>query len=229
MDLIERPFPGAPVSPMRPDGLSFALLMNLTAPEVLDSVAGKKQFLMAINRSMLKDTSETLFAPGASRSRRQPEGSTGQEELDLSSCGLAPESRPEHVYNEEAFRYFLDIERKRSELSTRPFLLLLIDLKHQSVSHGQIDSAASRKLFSALSRCVRETDFIGWYRKGQVAGAVLTQHADTPSTDVSDTVRQRIARALDEALPSHLGDRLQVRVYQLPKGVHVPDLDPCQP
>ena len=129
--------------------------------------------------------------------------------------GLALRDGLGHAYNEEAFQYFLEIERKRSELSNRPFLLMLIDFK----KHPRIDSAAADKLFSLLSLCLRETDFIGWYREGRVAGAVLTQHGETGRDDLSDGVRQRIGDALREGLPPDLARQLQARVYQIPSHI----------
>jgi hypothetical protein len=120
-----------------------------------------------------------------------------------------------HAYNEEAFQYFLEIERKRSELSNRPFLLMLVDFK----KHPRIDSVMADKLFSVLSSCLRETDFLGWYREGRVAGAVLTQHGEPSRDDLSDGVHQRIGEALREALPSDLARHLQARVYQIPSHV----------
>jgi hypothetical protein len=78
------------------------------------------------------------------------------------------------------------------------------------------------KLFSALSRCLRETDFIGWYREGRVAGAVLTQHGEADGDDLSDVVRVRIGAALRQRLPSDLARQLQARVYQIPTHVKSP-------
>jgi hypothetical protein len=137
--------------------------------------------------------------------------------LGRSPYGLAPECPLRQAYNEEAFRYFLEIERKRSELSDRPFMLLLIDVKKNRRSLG-IDEVAA-KIFSALSRCLRETDFIGWYREGRVVGAVLTQHADAAGNDLPDVVGRRIGGALRNGLPPEQADRLHVRVYQVPSQV----------
>lgn len=150
----------------------------------------------------------------ASEERRGQVASERHDDLDQCSFGLALEGRLGQVYNEEAFRYFLEIERKRSELSCHPFLLLLIDLKKQPERSLRIDAVAAN-LFSALSLCLRETDFIGWYDEGRVAGAVLTQHAEAGGTDVPDVVGQRISTALRERLSSE-ADRIQVRVYRRP-------------
>jgi hypothetical protein len=136
-------------------------------------------------------------------------------EFDHCPYGLAFESRFAQAYNEEAFLYFLEIERRRSEVSGLPFLLLLIDLRKQPGMSPRMDGVAD-KLFSTLSTCLRETDFIGWYHDGSVAGAVLTQHADAPMREIPDVVNQRIAAALRDALPREVAQRLRVTVHQLP-------------
>jgi hypothetical protein len=136
---------------------------------------------------------------------------------DSCDCGLVSSDAQGQAYNEQAFRYFLDLERKRSDLSNRPFVLLLVDLSQESsVTTPDIDPGSAQKLFRALSACVRETDFIGWYRAGSVAGAVLTQHSDTPGADVQDAVSRRFEQSLRKQLPSDLQALVRVRVYQLP-------------
>lgn len=129
------------------------------------------------------------------------------------SCAFVGGDAKAHVYNEEAFRYFLEIERKRSEASNRPFLLLLLDLKRRT--HGtDIDTGTAERLFAALATCLRETDFIGWYRAGSVVGAVLTQHVDDVSSDVQETVRRRVVDVVRKRVSLDLSSRVQVRVYQ---------------
>jgi hypothetical protein len=140
------------------------------------------------------------------------------EGSDRNFGGFALQNGAGYAYNEEAFQYFLEIERKRSELSNCPFLLMLVDFK----SHPRIEAATAHKLFSVLSLCLRETDFIGWYREGRVAGAVLTQHGEADGDDLSDVVRGRIGTALRERLPSDLALQLQVRVYQIPAHANSP-------
>ena len=64
-------------------------------------------------------------------------------------------------YTQETFRYFLALEEIRSRRSKRPFLLLLVEVEPET---------PSSKIFSALRRSLRETDFVGWYHKHRVAG-----------------------------------------------------------
>ena len=138
-------------------------------------------------------------------------------ESDRCPCGVALEGRLGQAYNEQAFRYFLAIERKRSERSGCPFLLLLVDLKEQSGASVRIDPMVAPKLFSALWLCLRETDCIGWYREERVAGAVLTELGDRRPTEVCRLIGQRVSGVLCEGLPSNVAHRLQVRVYQHPE------------
>jgi hypothetical protein len=134
------------------------------------------------------------------------------EGSDHESGGFALQDGPADAYNEEAFQYFLEIERKRSELSNRPFLLMLVDFN----KHPRIDAVTGEKLFSVLSLSLRETDFIGWYREGRVAGAVLTQHGEADGDHLSELVRARIEGALRQLLPPALASQLQARIYQIP-------------
>jgi hypothetical protein len=120
------------------------------------------------------------------------------------------------VYNEEAFRYFLQVERKRASRSNNRFLLLLVDLKSDPEQSAGFDESTGVKVFSAMWPCLRETDFIGWYRQARVASAVLTQVGETPGVEVSNLVVERVRKALSQNLSAPLADRLQVRVYQVP-------------
>jgi len=139
------------------------------------------------------------------------------EDADHGSCDLARDLKLDGAYNQEAFRYFLANERTRSELSNRPFLLLLVDLQ-QSQMTGRIDPPIATKLFAGLVECLRDTDVIGWYHEGRVAGAVLTYVEDASATDVSGEIRGRVTSALRTTLSPAIAARLQVRVYQLPAG-----------
>lgn len=131
-----------------------------------------------------------------------------------SFCDIEVPDHPARPYNEQAFRYFLSIEGKRSERSSRLFALLLVDLRSQRDMSERIDREVAAAMFSAFSDCLRETDFIGWYREDVVAGAVLTQL--TSGTDSAEQVRQRVSDTLIERLLPDVGRRIQVRTYHLP-------------
>jgi hypothetical protein len=135
----------------------------------------------------------------------------------------AAESKPAYVrlngevsdaYNEAAFRYFLAIEKTRAERSVRSLLLLLVKLPKPSESHRAVSPHTYSTIFSALRACVREVDFVGWYREGRVAAAVLA-----PSGAASENVRHqlnaRVVRVLTQKLPADEAGRLEVRVVDV--------------
>lgn len=135
---------------------------------------------------------------------------------DSCSCGHAA-GRPGQAYNEEAFRYFLEVERRRSEVSNRPFLLLLVDLTKSRGMNSHISEPMATRLFAGLSQCLRETDFVGWYRENRVVGAVLTERPHKTPMDARHQVAERVRQALNDQLESDMsGVRLHISVYQIP-------------
>jgi hypothetical protein len=127
-----------------------------------------------------------------------------------------PQSQRGEAQNEKAFQHLMSIEFKRSERSKRSFLLLLLDLEEPSGTNSDIPPQVAVTLFSGLARCLRETDFVGWYRQGRVIGVVLTQSRNVPGSAVSHVVVQKVRQALLGSLPSDVFDRLKVRAYRRP-------------
>jgi hypothetical protein len=119
------------------------------------------------------------------------------------------------VYDEKAFRYFLGLERRRSERSHRSFLLMVIEWT--GTGTARLNPRVAAKLFALLGVCLRETDYVGWYQHGRVVGAVLTQLGDSTGADVSALVKQRVARAIERRFYAGTASRLQVHVYELPR------------
>jgi hypothetical protein len=165
--------------------------------------------------------SERREAPSGSLSRtarranQSLDSTTKSRHLDEQSSLESVTSTVE-AYKEAAFRYFLQVEEKRYLRSNRRFLLLLLDLNDESESAEHIDPSISKKLFSALKPCVRETDFVGWYRQGRVIGVVCTQLDDTQEAIVLNVVAERFQTAMRNALPERVGSRVHVRSYFLP-------------
>ena len=88
-------------------------------------------------------------------------------------CGIALKNRLGIAYDERAFQFFLNVERKRAERTGVPFLLALVDVTDPPWMNARMDPAVASRVFSGLWRCLRETDFIGWYREDRVVGALV--------------------------------------------------------
>ena len=130
--------------------------------------------------------------------------------------GVAHESSLGQACNEEAFRHFLSIEGKRSRRSGRPFHLLLVRVKKAVGSKADVEAEVAAKLFACLWLCLRETDLVGWFREGRVAGALLTHMADAPTANVGTLVCEKVRKSFRESLPPELVRRLDIRAFRLP-------------
>lgn len=143
-------------------------------------------------------------------------GHPSLEKIDRSSFGPAPEDRTGRSYNEAAFRYFLTLERKRSERAGRSFLLLLVNLEERTGSDGRFEPKVASGLFDALWSSLRDTDFLGWHREGHVVGAMLTHPVYVAGTDIEQAIHNRVGRTIRENLQREVAPRIQIRVYQVP-------------
>jgi hypothetical protein len=118
------------------------------------------------------------------------------------------------AYNEAAFRHFLAVDRLRADHSTRSILLVLASLRQSVGRSAMLTDAAAAALFCGLGECVREVDFVGWYREGYVAAAVLWQGVN-PSRELPHVIVQRLLPALRKRLPIDQSRNLRVRVVRL--------------
>ena len=121
------------------------------------------------------------------------------------SCGVALESRDGKAYNEEAFRYFLAIERKRAKASRSSILLVLVRTQQPSGPDRRLSPIVASAIFEAMWRCFREIDVAGWFRQDRIAGAVLTIGADPLSADVVSVIDRRFTEALRQRVLADAG------------------------
>ena len=132
--------------------------------------------------------------------------------------GLAFPCKMGRVYGQADFRRMLSIERKRAQRSRGSFLLLLVRLKLVSGQAIDVPPGVAASLFSGLSLCLREVDFVGWHREGRVAGAVLAQGPVPRDVDVSPRIAERVTQALVRGLRARESMRLDVRLIRLGRG-----------
>jgi hypothetical protein len=117
-----------------------------------------------------------------------------------------------HVYGEAAFHYFLDVERARFIRSARPCVLVRVDMKDRHGIPARLSRTMSKRLFLAIAKSVRETDFIGWYEEERVAGAVLTEIAEERQDESVRRTIDRIRRRFEVHLPVAVSSRLDICV-----------------
>ena len=118
------------------------------------------------------------------------------------------------AYNEEAFRYLLESESKRSERSGHLYQILLVYRTNAQGAIVPMDPDIAQTVIAAMSRCLRDTDYIGWYHEGRVVGGVLTVVGRDSVADVCNRLRPRLVEILRAELGVEESRRFQIRVYQ---------------
>jgi lipopolysaccharide/colanic/teichoic acid biosynthesis glycosyltransferase len=127
--------------------------------------------------------------------------------MNLRSTNLAgadfPTPRPSssedrRALSEESFLVVISCERKRSERSRRPFILMLSHVGHSRPSPENDRTLA--KILSVLSSATRETDVTGWYKSNAVVGVVFTEFGVNNGNSILTTMMSRVSQQLRNTL-----------------------------
>lgn len=119
----------------------------------------------------------------------------------------------ENFYEESHFNEMLNLEKKRSQRSRQPLMLMRLDVS--GLMHAR-PAAARRKLEQALASGIRETDVCGWYKRGAVVGIVFTElkSAAPPVRDI--LIRRVMARLVAQIDPNVLS-KIKVTFHLYPE------------
>lgn len=116
--------------------------------------------------------------------------------------------------SEVQFNHLLNVERKRTERSRKPFLLMLLDL---AALRGISDRTETlEKIVKAVSMTVRDTDFRGWYKSGDVLGVILTE-IHTINERVTDKIFFKLRDRVCCMLKPDLAGRIDVTFHVFPE------------
>ncbi|HYU46706.1 MAG TPA: sugar transferase [Terriglobales bacterium] len=128
---------------------------------------------------------------------------------------------PAEVLGEGGFQRLISLERKRSERSQRPFVLMLIDTGLNLPVER--DSRILLHMLSALQETTRETDVTGWYKTNSVVGVMFTEIGPYNNV-VFSTILSRIGSAVRDRLDSDQFSRIKFSFHVFPD-----DWDPQNP
>jgi lipopolysaccharide/colanic/teichoic acid biosynthesis glycosyltransferase len=116
--------------------------------------------------------------------------------------------------NEEAFRQMVVVERKRTERSGMPFLLMLLTAGNQEDPSKA--RAALGSTLSALLDSTRQTDVIGWYKKHTTIGVVFTGFTMDERNTILSTILTKVSNTLRDHLPPAQFNQLSVSFHFFP-------------
>ena len=133
---------------------------------------------------------------------------------------------PGEVLSEETFHQMIALERKRSERSQRPFVLLLID--RGRMHPGDEQGPVLLDVLSALEGTTRETDVTGWYKTNAVVGVMFTEIV-LDNNAVLSTIFPRIATVLRDRLDTEQFSRIKFSFHVFPDDWNSQDQDMERP
>ncbi len=103
------------------------------------------------------------------------------------------------VLNEKMFRRMIAVERKRTERSKEPFLLMLLDAG--TPANAETNGVSLENMSISLVGSSRETDTVGWYKERTTLGVLFTGLAASDKSTILSTILNRVKYMLpDEQL-----------------------------
>jgi len=139
---------------------------------------------------------------------------SGIANLDTLSADVLPvEERG--ILNEGAFHRMISLERKRTERSRKPFLLMLLDMGNSLRSDK--NEKALDKILLALSLSTRETDVTGWYKNNSVVGVMFTEFGAEDRNTILSTMMTRVSETLRNNLSSQQFGLISISFHLFPE------------
>jgi lipopolysaccharide/colanic/teichoic acid biosynthesis glycosyltransferase len=118
------------------------------------------------------------------------------------------------VLSEVTFKRSIAVERKRTERSKEPFLLMLLEAgKHPD---REKKGRALDNMVSALQLCTRETDLIGWYKSGTIVGVIFTALVGTDKNSILSAILSRVSTTLRDRLTSGQFSQVSISFHFFP-------------
>ena len=116
--------------------------------------------------------------------------------------------------DEVRFTRMIVVERKRTERSAKPFLLMLVEGR-ESLCPVNGNQELLRKVASVLQNSTRETDSAGWYEKGRTIGVIFTEVGDAASSTMT-AILAKVANSLRSELSVEQMALLDISLHRYP-------------
>lgn len=118
------------------------------------------------------------------------------------------------VLNEGTFKRMISIERKRTERSRKPFLLMLLDTGNCQGSEKNGKGLDS--IVSALLASTRETDVTGWYKNRATVGVMFTELVVDDKNSILATMLTRVSTTLRDSLTFEQFNQISISFHFFP-------------
>jgi aspartate kinase len=133
------------------------------------------------------------------------------------SLVTAGEEKPREnsILDEVSFRNMITLERKRTERSRKPMLLMLLDAGNclPFDKSGRVLS----NIISALSLSTRDTDVTGWYKNQSVVGVMFTDISIDDHGEILGTMMYRVSQTMRNNLSLERFSQISISMHVFPQ------------
>ena len=117
--------------------------------------------------------------------------------------------------DEAMFTQALAVERKRTERTKSPFLLMLLEMDGDRDNH-RTSATPLISTTSVLGSFSRDTDLVGWYKEREVLGVIFTGLHAGDKRAIINTFRNKLHSVLEAELPEDVFSRIRVSFHIFP-------------
>jgi len=115
--------------------------------------------------------------------------------------------------DEASFQRVIAIERKRTERSKAPFVLVLVEVASQSAEKV---SQALESIMSVLLASSRDTDPVGWYKEKITVGALFTGLVGQDKTSILTKILHRVSNTLRDKCSCEQFNLINISLHYYP-------------
>jgi lipopolysaccharide/colanic/teichoic acid biosynthesis glycosyltransferase len=116
--------------------------------------------------------------------------------------------------SEDGFKRLIAIERKRTERSKSPFVLMLLEVaNHQNLEKTK---RALDCIVSALLASCRDTDLVGWYKEHSVIGVMFTGLVVNDKNSILSAILSRVSETLRHELTFEQFSQISISFHIFP-------------
>lgn len=127
---------------------------------------------------------------------------------------LDPDTCTSEILDVASFRRMIAIERRRSERSGNPLVLMLLDVGDTPVERGE---TVLTSLLSVMSLAGRGTDITGWYIENSVVGVLFTEMKFENHGEILTVMMDRVSQTLKNNLELKKFSRLGITFHVFPE------------
>jgi len=139
---------------------------------------------------------------------------TGQQRRQPSAIDSLTEPSSERFpFDEQGFRRVIAIERKRTERSKAPFVLMLLEIEDQ---HAAKAAKSLEPVMAILLATSRDTDMVGWYKSTNTIGVLFTGLVAGDKSSILMTILSRVSKTLREELTFEQFNLINISLHYYP-------------